>query len=299
MKNHKSTTLTDTELDSLVYLWWHAPALFSHESLDNEYMPLVQKGYAWVERVDPTSPFGLCVNITQKGKEAVLKTGAIRIVGAYAREGFLHAAEHLIKRLPGKLLPELLAYNELRVQGKYIRYYAAKRLEQLNEREKPKERRGELKQMERADGLTVRLLNCDLIAPGDISSYLLDYNLAWLWLCSYNSDKKKHQVEPMQKMYDFGLDEEVPGDWLVWSESPDKSISVVFDLRVLHDLGVRGHFIINEVGTMTFEKWKISEHFIHTYVYEGVFNSEPDSTIPVTPMPGGLADKPTEEGDDG
>lgn len=291
-------SVTDEELDSLVYLWWHAPALFSHESLDDEYMPLVQKGYACIEIVDPISSFGLSVNITQKGKEAVRQTGAIRIVGAYAREGFLHAAEHLIKRLPGKLLPELLTYNEPRVQGKYIRYYATKRLEQLNEREKPKERRGELKQMVRAKKRTVRLLSCYLIAPEDISSPLLDYNLAWLWLPYYDPDEGKHLVKPEQAMYDFGLDDTVPSDWLVWNEEENQSISVIHDLRILHGLGVRGNFIINEVGTMTFEKWAISEHFIHTHVYEGNFDSEPVSSIPVTPPPNVLEDKPTEGNDE-
>lgn len=136
--------------------------------------------------------------------------------------------------------------------------------------------------MERADGRIVRLLSCELIAQGDISSSLLDHNLAWLWLSGWWHDKGKYQVLPVQKMYDFGLDDKVPNDWLVWSESSDKSISVVHDLRILHGLGVRGHFIINEVGTMTIEKWKISDHFIHTYIHEATFEGDPDEITPVT-----------------
>ena len=135
MKNHESTTLTDKELDSLVYLWWQAPALFSHEILDDEYMPLVQKGYAYVEEASGMCPLSLYVHITQKGKEAVLKAGSIRIIGAYTREGFLHVAERLISVLPKKLLPELLTYNVSGNREMYIRYCTIKRLDQLDKRE--------------------------------------------------------------------------------------------------------------------------------------------------------------------
>lgn len=136
--------------------------------------------------------------------------------------------------------------------------------------------------MERAKNRIVRLLSCCLTSPKDISSDLLDYNLAWLWLPHYWHDEGKYQVLPVQKMYDFGLDEDVPSNWLVWNEEDNQSISVIFDLKVLHDLGVRGHFIINEVGTMTFEQWTISDHFIHTHIRKVTFEGDPDEITPVT-----------------
>lgn len=154
--------------------------------------------------------------------------------------------------------------------------------------------------MERAKQRIVRLLICDLAAPEDsaeiIASSLLDYSLAWLWLCCYNCDEGKHKVTPEQAMGDFGLDEGVPGDWLVWSEQSDKSISVIQDLRVLHGLGVRGHFIINEVGTTTLEKWTISDRVIHIHTRGISFEGDPDTIIPISPMSNILKDhKLTEE----
>lgn len=157
--------------------------------------------------------------------------------------------------------------------------------------------------MEREARRTVRLLTCDLTAPEDITSSLLDYNLAWLWLCSYDDGAQKHKVKPEQKMYDFGLDDEVPGDWLGWTETetmkePPKSISVIRDFRVLQGLGVRGYFIINEVGTMIIEKWSLSDRFISTHTREVTFEGEPDSVTPLTPVSDILKDyKLTEEGD--
>lgn len=134
---------------------------------------------------------------------------------------------------------------------------------------------------------TVRLLSCDLIAPGDLTEDLSGHKLSLLWMCSYHTEDWKHRVQPVQKMYDFGLDEDVPGDWLVWTETehmqeppPPGVISVIHDLRVLQRLGVRGHFIINEVGTMTIEKWSLSDHFIHTHTREVTFEGEPDTITP-------------------
>lgn len=154
--------------------------------------------------------------------------------------------------------------------------------------------------MERAKQRIVRLLTCDLTAPEDsaetIASSLLDYSLAWLWWCYYDCGEDKHKVKPEQAMDDFGLDEDVPGDWLVWSEQSDKSISVIHDLRVLHSLGVRGHFIINEVGTTTLEKWTISDRVIHTHTRKVTFEGDPDTITPITPMSNILKDhKLTEE----
>lgn len=151
--------------------------------------------------------------------------------------------------------------------------------------------------MERAKKRTVRLLSCDLTVPRDITSNLLDHSLAWLWLCYYDGSEDERKivdfgvlkVKPERGMYDFGLDEDVPGDWLVWTETEhlkeppvDKAISVIHDLRVLHSLGVRGYFIINEVGTMTFEKWQLSDHSIHTHTREVTFEGDPDEVTPVT-----------------
>lgn len=125
----------------------------------------------------------------------------------------------------------------------------------------------------------VRLLSCDLKAPTDITSDLLDHNLAWLWFSDYDDHEDCYSIEPTQGMYDFGLDDDVPSDWLVWSEHSDKSISVIQDFRVLHDLGVRGNFVINEIGTMTFEKWWINDLCIRTYVRKVIFDGDPDSVI--------------------
>ena len=137
--------------------------------------------------------------------------------------------------------------------------------------------------MERAKERIVRLLTCDLTAPGDLTSVLSDHSLAWLWWSHYDSVTKKYKVKPVQAMYDFGLDEDVPGDWLVWTETEhmkeppaDKGVSVIHDFRVLQSLGVRGDFVINEVGTTTLEKWKISDHFIHTHTREVTFEGDPD-----------------------
>ncbi len=136
--------------------------------------------------------------------------------------------------------------------------------------------------MERAKKRIVRLLSCDLTAPEDISSDLLDHNLAWLWMPFYSIDEGKYKVQPEQAMDDFGLDEGVPSDRLAWNEEYNQSISVLFDLRVLHGLGVRGNFIINEVGTLIIEKWTISDHFIHTHIHEVTFEGDPDEITPVT-----------------
>lgn len=137
---------------------------------------------------------------------------------------------------------------------------------------------------------TVRLLSCDLIAQGDLTKNLSDHKLSLLWMCNYDPGERKHRIEPVQKMYDFGLDEDVPGDWLVWIETehmqeppPASVVSVIHDLRVLQRLGVRGSFVINEVETMTIEKWSLSDHFIYTYVHEVIFEGRsPDSAMPVT-----------------
>lgn len=138
--------------------------------------------------------------------------------------------------------------------------------------------------MARAKKRTVRLLDCNLTVQGDITSDLLDYSLAWLWLCYYDGS------EDERKVVDFGVLKVKPaGDWLVWIETEhlkeppvDKAISVIHDLRVLHSLGVRGYFIINEVGTMTIEKWEINDHFIHTHTREVTFDGDPDEVTPVT-----------------
>lgn len=284
MKKHESNVLTNEELDSLVYLLWNAPALFSYEGLDDEYLPLVQKGYAYVEEVSAIAPFSICVRITQKGKEAVLKEEPICIIGACAREGLLSIAERIVKRLPMEQLPELLTFNES--QRMYIRLYATKRLEQLNEREKPKEQGGS---MDEPKVRTVRLLSCDLIAPGDLTKDLSDHKLSLLWYCSYDGGERKHRIKPEQAMYDFNMDDEVPGDWLVWTETehmqeppPASVVSVMHDLRVLQRLGVRGSFVINEVDTMVIEKWELLDHFICTHTREVTFEGDPDSKIPVT-----------------
>jgi len=135
----------------------------------------------------------------------------------------------------------------------------------------------------------VRLLSCNLKAPKDITEELLDYNLAWLWICesvmiSVVDEKCPCVITPCQGMYDFGLDDDVSIDWLVWSEHSDKSVSVVHDLLVLHGLGVRGEFIINEVGTLIIEKWKITDDFIATYTHEVTFEEDPDAITPLTPI---------------
>jgi len=137
--------------------------------------------------------------------------------------------------------------------------------------------------MGREEGRIVRLMRCDLTAPGDIASDLLDHTLAWLWWNHYDGGEGKYRIEPVQRMYDFGLDDDVPSDWLVWVEKEVRSVSVISDLRVLHGLGVRGNFVINEVGTMTFEEWELSDLHICTYTCEVTFDGEPSS---VTPMAG-------------
>jgi len=127
-------------------------------------------------------------------------------------------------------------------------------------------------------------MSCNLEAPEDITKRLLDYSLAWLWLCNSDTisivrEKGPFKVMPCQGMYDFGLDDEVPSDWLIWTEHSDKSVCVVHDLRVLHSLGVRGNFVINEVGTLVIEKWRIADDFIFTHIRTVYFSGTPDRTI--------------------
>lgn len=143
--------------------------------------------------------------------------------------------------------------------------------------------------MNREKDRIVRLLSCDLTAPRDITNYLLDYVLAWIWIVepatiSLVKEKGPYKVEPTRGMYDFGLDDDVPSDWLVWTEHSDKSVNVVHDLRVLHGLGVRGNFVINVVGTLIIEKWKIMDHFIATHGHEVTFDEKPDAVTPLTPV---------------
>jgi len=126
---------------------------------------------------------------------------------------------------------------------------------------------------------TVRLLECKLAAQKDITEDLLDYKLAWIWFC--NAEDGGWLVHPVQGMYDFGLDDERPSDWLVWPGQLD--VTVIKDLRILLQLGVRGYFIVNEIGTMIFEKWQIEDTHISTFMREVVFNKSPDFTTPLYP----------------
>jgi len=138
--------------------------------------------------------------------------------------------------------------------------------------------------MERENGRIVRLLSCDLTAPEDITDDLLNHTLAWIWMC----DNLKNgivqegpcKVTPSQGMYDFGLDEDVPNDWLVWPEHSDRSVSIAHDLRVLHRYGVRGNFIIMVVGTLVIERWRLTDDFILGHTHRVVFREDPDLMIP-------------------
>lgn len=138
------------------------------------------------------------------------------------------------------------------------------------------------------EGRTVRLLSCDLRVDEDITDKLLDYTLAWIWVTdavtiSTVREKGPYEVEPVRGMYDFGLDDEVPNDWLVWTEHAHKSVCVVHDLRILHRLGVRGNFVVNEVGTLLIEKWELTDNnLIAAYMHEVTFSETPDIIIPIT-----------------
>jgi len=135
-------------------------------------------------------------------------------------------------------------------------------------------------------GDIIRLISCDLEVPEDITDQLLDSTLAWIWMmeCSGISIVKEegpYKVEPSAGMYDFGPvpDDDIHSDWLVWSEHTDTSVSVVHDLRMLRGLGVRGSFVIHKVGTMIFEKWRLSDDSIHMSQRELTFEEDPDETI--------------------
>lgn len=138
----------------------------------------------------------------------------------------------------------------------------------------------------REKGRIVRLLSCDLKVAEDITDELSTYNLAWIWVTDTVTvgavkEKGPFVILPCQGIYDFGLDDELPLDWLVWTEHSDKSVSVIHDLCILQSLGVRGNFIINVVGSLTVEKWELTNHFISTHTREVTFDGDPDETIPM------------------
>lgn len=130
-------------------------------------------------------------------------------------------------------------------------------------------------------GGIVKLTNCNLKVSEDITDELLSHNLAWIWVTDpvmirTVKEKGPYTVTPSAGIDDFGLDDGVPYDWLVWTAHPDKSVSVIHDLCTLQSLGVRGSLVINKVGTMLFEKWTLADHFVRMNQRELTFDEVTD-----------------------